>query len=206
MGKVKLSMSMSLDGYVAGPGQDEDNPLGVGGMALHQWHLGPDASDPVNKQVAEEILADNGATIMGRNMFGPVRGEWGDPDWRGWWGDEPPYRCPTFVLTHHAREPVEMEGGTTFHFVTDGLEAALEQAHKLADGRDVSVAGGASTLQQCIAGGHLDQLLVNQVPVLLGAGERLFDHLDAAAASFELAEVVTGPDALHLTYRITAQP
>ncbi len=216
MAKTKAQISVSLDGYVAGADQSEENPLGVGGQDLHQWvvklaswrgqhgHEGGEGAENPSDAVLTAATEDIGAVVMGRNMFGPVRDEWGDSDWNGWWGDDPPFHTPVFVLTHHPREPLVMDGGTTFHFVTDGLEAAIEQAHKLADGRDVSIGGGASTLQQCIAGGHLDELLVNQVPVLLGAGERLFDQLDAGAATFELAEVVRGREALHLTYRITA--
>ena len=203
MGKVKLSMSMSLDGYVAGPGQDEDNPLGVGGMALHQWHLGPDAGDPANKQVAEEILAGNGATIMGRNMFGPVRGEWGDSDWRGWWGDEPPYRCPTFVLTHHAREPVEMEGGTTFHFVTDGIQSAFEQARDVAGDGDISIAGGAECAREYLGAGLIEELDIQLVPQMLGSGERLFDGMAPGAPKLEVVRVLEAPGATHLRYAVS---
>ena len=130
MTQVNLSMSISADGFVAGPNQNEDNPLGEGGMALHAWHLGDQAEHPVNKQVADEMMEGFGAFIMGRNMYGPIRGEWGDTDWKGWWGDDPPYHAPTYVLTHHAHDPIEMEGGTTFHFVTDGMESAFAQARE----------------------------------------------------------------------------
>jgi dihydrofolate reductase len=125
-------MSISADGYVAGPGQCKKHPLGVGGEALHEWHLGPNKDHPVNRQVISEMMDDMGATIMGRNMFGPIRGDWGDSEWKGWWGDEPPYHCPVFVLTHHAHDPIEMGGGTTFHFVTDGIESAYLQARAAA--------------------------------------------------------------------------
>ena len=139
---------------------------------------------------------------MGRNMFGPIRGEWGDEEWRGWWGEDPPYHVPVFVLTHHERSPVEMEGGTTFHFVTDGVEAAFARAGEAAGGKDVSVGGGASTLQQAILAGRLDELLVTQAPTILGSGQRLFDGLPAGVAEFELIDVVRGAEALHLTYRL----
>ncbi len=216
MGKTKAQISVSLDGYMAGPEQSEENPLGLGGEGLHEWvtklaswrrphdREGGEGDENPSNAVIEAAQENIGAVVMGRNMFGPVRDEWGETEWNGWWGDDPPFHAPVFVLTHHPREPLVMDGGTTFHFVTDGLESALEQAHKLADGRDVSVGGGASTLQQCIGGGHLDELLVNQVPILLGAGERLFDRLDAGVVGFELAEVVRGPEALHLIYRITS--
>ena len=140
--------------------------------------------------------------VMGRNMFGPVRGPWGGEDWRGWWGEDPPFHVPVFVLTHHQREPLEMEGGTSFHFVTDGIEAALGRAREAAGDADVSIGGGASTLQQAIAAGLLDEIAVHQVPILLGAGERLFDDLAPGAAEFELIGLVEGPEALHLTYRV----
>src|SRR3954471_12303470 len=143
--KVNLSMSVSADGFVAGPSQDEDNPLGVGGRELHRGHIdeGPESKGhPVNKQVASEMMDGMGAFIMGRNMFGPIRGEWGDSDWKGWWGDEPPYHCPVFVLTHHAHDPITLTG-TTFHFVTEGVESAYAQAREVAGDRPISIAGGA---------------------------------------------------------------
>ena len=144
MSRTNLSMSISADGYVAGPDQSEEHPLGVAGEALHGWHLGPAKDHPVNRQVAAEMLDGMGATIMGRNMFGPIRGDWGDSDWKGWWGDTPPYHCPVFVLTHYPHDPIEMAGGTTFHFVTDGIESAYAQAKEASGGRAISIAGGAS--------------------------------------------------------------
>jgi dihydrofolate reductase len=216
MGKVKAQISVSLDGYVAGPNQGREHPLGEGGEGLHEWAFklaawrepheregGEGAENPSNA-VMERAQANTGAVVMGRNMFGPVRGPWGDEDWRGWWGDDPPFHVPVFVLTHHQREPLEMEGGTSFHFVTEGIESAIAQAKEVAGDKDVSVGGGASAIQQCIAAGLLDELLVNQVPVLLGGGTRLLDGLEPGAAGFELAEVVEGPDALHLRYAIGA--
>jgi dihydrofolate reductase len=141
-----------------------------------------------------------GATIMGRNMFGPVRGDWPDDEWKGWWGDEPPYHHPVFVLTHHAREPFEMDGGTSFTFVTDGIESALEQAVAAADGQDVRIGGGASTVQQYLRAGLVDEMHVAYSPVLLGSGERLFDHLDGGPVGMEVAEFVASPAALHVRF------
>src|SRR4051812_29818665 len=175
MSIVTCHMSMSLDGFVAGPDQSEDNPLGVGGMRLHQWHF--DADEPGHEaDVAwrDELLSPKGAYVMGRNMFGPIRGEW-DSDWRGWWGDEPPYHAPVFVLSHYAHEPIEMQGGTTFHFVTDGFDAALAQAKDVAGEKYVDIAGGASAVRQGLAAGAIDDLLLDIVPVILGRGERIFD-------------------------------
>src|ERR1700744_5820760 len=135
-------MSISADGYVAGPGQCQEHPLGVGGEALHEWHLGDTKDHPVNRQVIWGLREGMAATIMGRKMLGPIRGPWGESDWHGWWGKEPPYHCPVFVLTHHRHDPIELQGGTTFRFVTDGIEAAYAQAVAAADGRPISIAGG----------------------------------------------------------------
>jgi dihydrofolate reductase len=215
MGKSKAQISVSLDGFMAGPNQSEENPLGEGGEGLHEWVFklaawrdphdmdGGEGDENPSNAVIEAAQAGTGAVVMGRNMFGPVRGEWGGEDWRGWWGEEPPFHTPVFVLTHHPRDSFEMEGGTSFHFVTDGIESAMAQAREAAGAKDVSIGGGASTLQQAIAARELDELLVHQVPILLGGGERLFDGLPAGAPSFELADVVRGPEALHLTYAIS---
>jgi len=215
MGKVRGYTSVSLDGYAAGPNQSEENPLGEGGEGLHEWVIklsswleahgregGEGAENPSNA-IVEAQQENVGAVVMGRNMFGPVRGEWGDSEWRGWWGEEPPFHVPVFVLTHYEHEPIEMEGGTTFYFVTEGIESAIAQAKEVAGGEDVSVAGGAATLRQAIAAGLLDELLVNQAPILLGGGESLFAGLPAGAAKFELAEVIQGPEALHMRYAIS---
>jgi dihydrofolate reductase len=215
MGKVKAQISVSLDGYMAGPNQSEEHPLGEGGMDLHEWvfklsswqqehgrEQGEGDENPSNA-VIEAAKANIGAVVMGRNMFGPVRGEWGDSDWRGWWGEEPPFHCAVFVLTHHERESLEV-GETTFYFVTEGIESAIAQAKEAAGDADVSVGGGASTLRQAIAAGLLDELLVNQAPVLLGGGESPLGGLPAGAARFEVTEVVKGPEATHLTYRLSA--
>jgi dihydrofolate reductase len=193
-------MSISLDGFVAGPNQDRDNPVGVGGLRLHEWHW--HAGEPGHEaDIAsrEELMKRRGAYVMGRNMFGPIRGEW-DKDWRGWWGPEPPYHAPVFVLTHYPRDPIEMEGGTTFYFVTDGFDAALEQAKATAGENDVDVAGGASTVQQAFAAGAIDELVLDIVPVLLGAGERLLDGVEDPG--LRPIEVIHSPHATHVRYLV----
>jgi len=192
-------MSMSLDGYVAGPDQSLETPLGRGGMQLHHWHLDLDGADPVDVAATEELLRPMGAYVMGRNMFGPIRGEWSD-DWRGWWGDEPPYHAPVFVLSHHDREPVEMAGGTTFHFVTDGFDAALQRAKEVAGDLDVDIAGGASTVRQALAANAVDDLYLDIIPVLLGAGENLFS--DLGGRTLEQVSVTHSPVATHIHYRV----
>ncbi|MBV9291422.1 MAG: dihydrofolate reductase [Frankiales bacterium] len=198
MGRVTAHVSISLDGFLAGPDQSEDTPLGVGGMQLHHWHFG-EPTEPADIAATQDLLKQRGAYVMGRNMFGPVRGEW-DRDWRGWWGDEPPYHAPVFVLTHHARDSVEMQGGTTFHFVTDGFEAALTRAREVAGDLDIGIAGGASTIRQAMAAGALEQLTLDVAPVLLGRGERLFDGV--AALRLELVDATHSPNATHITYRV----
>jgi dihydrofolate reductase len=195
-------MSISADGYVAGPGQCAEHPLGVGGEALHAWHLGEDKDHPVNRQVVSEMLDGMGATIMGRNMFGPVRGPWGDSDWQGWWGETPPYHCPVFVLTHHKHDPIELLGGTTFHFVTDGIEAAYGQALAAANGRPISIAGGAACGRQAIAAGLVDEIDLQVNPVILGSGERLLDGFEAGRPALELDRVLEAPGVVHLRYRV----
>jgi dihydrofolate reductase len=195
---VTAHVSISLDGFLAGPDQSEDQPLGVDGRRVHEWHIGDDVH-PDDASAIDDLMRTRGAVIMGRNMFGPVRGPW-TGDWRGWWGDEPPYHAPVFVLTHHEREPVEMAGGTTFHFVTDGFEAALEQARAAAGDQDVAIAGGASTIRQAIAAGALQQLTLDVTPVLLGAGERLFDGVQDPGLT--PTAVTQSPLATHVTYRI----
>jgi dihydrofolate reductase len=202
MTRTNLSMSISADGYVAGPKQSMDNPIGIGGMALHGWHIGPGKEHPVNQQVVSDMMDGMGATIMGRNMFGPVRGEWADSDWTGWWGDNPPYHCPVFVLTHHEHDPIEKDGGTTFHFVTDGIESAYAQAKEAAGDRDISIAGGASCARQAIQAGIVDEIDLQVAPVILGSGERLFDGFPAGSPSLELARVLHAPGVAHLRYRV----
>ena len=189
-------MSISLDGYVAGPDQDLEYPLGRGGMEVHRWHL----DEPLNAADAlarDLLLRPRGAYVMGRNMFGPVRGPWQD-DWRGWWGEEPPYHAPVFVLTHFDRDPIELAGGTTFHFVTDGFDAAFARASEAAGDRGVDIAGGASTVRQALGAGVIDELVLDVVPVLLGAGERLFDGVPDLG--FEPVEVIHSPLATHVRY------
>jgi dihydrofolate reductase len=193
-------MSISLDGFVAGPDQSRDNPVGVGGLRLHEWHQR--AGEPGREaDVAprDELLRPRGAYVMGRNMFGPIRGEW-DPEWRGWWGEEPSYHAPVFVLTHHPRDPIEMEGGTTFYFVTEGFDVALRQARAAAGDDGVDIAGGPSTVRQALAADAIDELVLDVVPMLLGSGERLFDGVrDPGLAP---VEVVHSPHATHIRYRV----
>jgi len=191
-------MSMSLDGFVAGPNQSRENPLGVGGIEVHRWHLGEPVHD-ADVQARDMLLRPRGAYVMGRNMYGPIRGPW-DEDWRGWWGDEPPYHAPVFVLTHHPHEPIEMEGGTTFHFVTEGFDAAFEQARAAAGDRGVDIAGGASTVRQALNAGVVDELVLDFAPILLGSGERLFDGV--GDPGLEPVEVLHSPLATHIRYRI----
>jgi dihydrofolate reductase len=200
MSLTTCHMSISLDGFVAGPDQSADNPIGVGGMALHQWHLRADElGSDADLAMRDRLLAPRGAYVMGRNMFGPIRGEW-ETDWRGWWGDEPPYHAPVFVLTHYARDAIEMEGGTTFHFVTSGFEDALEQARAAAGDGDVDIAGGGSAVRQALAAGAVDELVLNIVPVLLGQGERIFDGV--ADPGLEPIEALHSPNATHVRYRV----
>jgi len=206
--KVKAQISISADGFLAGPNQGEEHPLGEGGMALHEWvfklkawrepHGREGGEVNASNAVLEEATLGTGAVIMGRNMFGPVRGPWTEPLWNGWWGDEPPFHCPVFVLTHYEREPLIL-GETIFHFVTEGPERAVELAREAAGDKDVSVGGGGETIQQLLRGGLLDELLVNQVPVILGDGIRLLDGIPPSV-KLEQTRVVEGPDAAHLFY------
>jgi dihydrofolate reductase len=194
---ITAHLSISLDGFVAGPDQSEQNPIGVGGMELHRWHLGEPRNE-ADRRMSERVMAPRGAYVMGRNMFGPIRGDWGDSDWQGWWGDEPPYHAPVFVLTHHERKPVELNG-TTFFFV-DGFDAALEQAVAAAGDGTVTIAGGASAVRQGLQKGVVDEILLSHVPVLLGSGERLFDGVPALRA--EPINVAASPLATHVVYAI----
>jgi dihydrofolate reductase len=208
--KLKFSISMSLDGFVAGPRQSREEPLGEGGESLHEWVFvtrsframqGKEGGEKgVDDEQAMAWSRNTGATIMGRNMFGPIRGSWGDEGWNGWWGEDPPYHTPVFVLTHHAREPVEMEGGTTFHFVTDGIESALERARHAAGDGDVSIGGGAATVQQYLRAGLVDEFRVHVAPLLLGGGERLFENLGGTTAGYECVETVASPAVTHYTF------
>jgi dihydrofolate reductase len=208
MSRVRCQISISLDGFVAGPNQSLDNPIGEGGMRLHEWVFATDSwraqhglsggEHNADAEVVAKTVEGIGAYIMGRNMFGGD-GEW-DPNWRGWWGENPPYHVPVFVLTHHPREPLEMDGGTTFHFVTDGIESALDQARAAAGGGDVSIAGGASAVRQYLAAGLLEELQLHIVPVVLGAGERLLE--DVGDPRLEPVEVVASPAVTHVKYRV----
>jgi dihydrofolate reductase len=211
MSMFRFQLAVSLDGFVAGPDQSEENPLGVGGLELHQWvfplevwrrQQGIEGGE-VNAStlVVEEAQSRVGATVMGRKMFGGGPGPWSeDPPWNGWWGDNPPYHTPVFVLTHHPRQPLEMEGGTTFFFVTDGIESASQQAKRAAGGRDVLLAGGANLVQQYLAAGLVDEFELHLVPVLLGDGERLFEHV----GDLEVQQVraIGAPGVTHIKYRV----
>jgi len=191
-------MSISLDGFAAGPDQSRDDPLGKGGKLVHTWHLGDERANEADATAESWLMRPRGAYVMGRNMFGPIRGEW-DGEWDGWWGPEPPYHAPVFVLTHHAREPIEMQGGTVFHFVTEGFDAAYEQAYETAGEDGVDIAGGASTVRQALAAGVIDELTLDIAPVLLSSGETLFEGIE----SFDLEPVETlhSPLATHIRYR-----
>jgi dihydrofolate reductase len=211
MSKVICHQSISLDGFTAGPNQSFENPIGGGGMRLHEWMFGTAAwarmqgtsggAEGPDSAVVEELSSNQavGATIMGRNMFGGGHSDW-DPAWRGWWGDNPPYHHATFVLTHHPRDPLPMQGGTTFYFVTDGIESALRQAREAAGGKDLQIAGGASTVRQFLHAGHLDELFLHIVPIVLGKGERLLE--DVGDPRMTPVEVIASPAVTHIRYRI----
>jgi dihydrofolate reductase len=207
--KVRVAaFSMSIDGFGAGPRQSEQEPLGVGGMQLHQWafatrtframHGGEGGSTGVDDDIAAKSFENLGAWILGRNMFGPIRGEWPDESWKGWWGDEPPYHVPVFVLTHHPRPSFEMKGGTTFHFVTEGIDTALARAKEAARGKDVRIGGGAATIRQYLAAGAIDELHLAVAPVLLGEGEPLLAGMNLTALGYRVHESVATPHAHHV--------
>lgn len=197
MSDTTCHMSLSLDGFVAGPGQSSEQPLGVGGIEVHRWHIGDERATEADETAASWLMRPRGAYVMGRNMFGPLRGEW-DGDWRGWWGPEPPYHAPVFVLTHHPHAPIVMEGGTTFHFVTDGFDSAYAQAQDAAGDRGIDIAGGAATVRQALIAGVIDELTLDIAPVLLGSGERMFDGVESFG--FEPVEVLHSPLATHIRY------
>jgi len=211
LAELRLDISISLDGYVAGPDPSEENPLGIGGEQLHEWALPLEAwrrphgleGGEVNRssEVMEETQANPGATVMGRNMFGG-EGSWDAKPWEGWWGDEPPFHMPVFVITHHDREPLVKDGGTTFTFVTDGIESAFAQAEEAAGGKDIGLAGGADVAQQFLRAGLVDEMQLHVVPVLLGGGTRLLDNLEGANLELECIRVLAAPGVTHLRYRV----
>jgi dihydrofolate reductase len=217
MSKLRVNaFGVAIDGYGAGPGQDLANPMGVGGMALHQWVFGTKTFQKMAADFAGSLIADHvarggvdddfaargfenlGAWIMGRNMFGPVRGPWIDESWKGWWGENPPYHVPVFVLTHHARAPITMQGGTTFHFVTDGIHAALDRAKQAAGGKDVRLGGGVATVRQYLTAGLVDEIHLAIAPVLLGRGEHLFAGVDMVSLGYRCSEHASTERATHV--------
>jgi dihydrofolate reductase len=205
------NFAISLDGYGAGPNQDLDNPLGVGGLALHDWIVptrtfqqmqGNDGGvSGADDDFMARGLANIGSWIIGRNMFGPVRGSWPDDNWKGWWGDNPPYHTPVFVLTNHPQQPIAMDGGTTFHFVTEGIRAALQQANDAAKGQDVRLGGGVATIRQYLQAGLIDEMHIAISPILLGSGEHLLTGIDTQALGYQCAEHVTTSNAMHFVLR-----
>jgi len=217
MTKLKVAgLSVSVDGFCAGPGQCLEHPLGQGGRALHEWafatrtfqrmHGMGEGGTGVDDDFARRGFEGMGAWILGRHMFGPVRGPWPDDTWRGWWGDEPPYHVPVFVLTHHARAPLAMAGGTVFHFVTGGIHEALQRATEAAQGRDVRLGGGADTIRQYLRAGLVDEVHLAIAPVLLGRGETLLGGIDLPALGFEVVERATSPLAMHVVLRRSGVP
>lgn len=207
--KVRVNcFAVSLDGYGAGPDQSRENPLGVGGKALHQWFFptrtfqamfgGKDGTTGIDDDYARRGMENLGAWILGRNMFGPIRGDWPDEAWKGWWGDTPPYHVPVFVLTHHPRKSLEMAGGTIFHFVTGGMEDALRRAREAAGGKDVRIGGGVETIRQYLRAGLVDQMHLAISPVLLGSGEHLLSGLDLPVLGYRVSEHKTSPAAMHV--------
>lgn len=213
MSKVKVAaFSISLDGFGAGPRQDLENPLGVRGFELHEWFRDTEVfkkvlqgqsggSRGIDNDFAAQSFENLGAWILGRNMFGPVRGPWEGDSWKGWWGDTPPYHTPVFVLTHHARAPLTMNGGTTFYFVTDGLESALQQAKEAANGKDVRIGGGVSTIRQYLTAGQIDEMHLAISPVLLGEGEHLFSGINLSSLGFSPVRTIAGEKATHIVIR-----
>jgi len=212
MTKLRVeSFTISLDGFGAGSNQSLEHPLGIGGKALHGWALPTDTfqkmfgneagTTGIDEDFAVRGFQNIGAWILGRNMFGPIRGEWPDMNWRGWWGDNPPYHVPTFVLSHYPRESITMEGGTVFHFVTDGIHSALEQAKAAANGKDVRLGGGVSTIKQYLHAGLVDEMHIAISPILLGTGEHLFAGLDLPALGYYCAEHTSSPNATHVIFK-----
>jgi dihydrofolate reductase len=205
---VVRGFAISIDGFGAGPSQDVNNPLGIGGTALHEWALGTrtiqkrllgkvDGATGPDDDFAARSFENIGAWILGRNMFGPIRGPWPDDSWKGWWGDEPPYHCPVYVLTHHTRAPIAMKGGTVFDFVTEGIHAALKRAWDSANGKDVRLGGGVATIRQYLQAGLVDEMHVAIAPTILGTGENLFSGLDLVRLGYRCTEHVATPSATH---------
>jgi dihydrofolate reductase len=211
MSKLRIHcFSISLDGYGAGADQNLENPLGVGGKSVHEWFVATrtfkqmfgdgNGATGIDDDFAARGFANLGAWILGRNMFGPIRGDWPDDTWKGWWGDNPPYHTPVFVLTNHPRAPVTMEGGTTFHFVTDGIHAALKRATEAAHGKDVRLGGGVATIQQYLRAGLVDEMHLAIAPVLLGSGEHLLGAVDLPRLGYQCSEHVASPHAMHVVF------
>jgi dihydrofolate reductase len=208
MQKLRVhNFTISLDGFGAGANQDLNNPLGIGGRDLHQWFFptdvfqqmfGKQGEKSTDNDIAMKSFDNIGAVIMGRNMFGPIRGNWPDDNWKGWWGSNPPYHCPVYVLTNHPRESLVMEGGTTFHFVTDGIEAALQRAKESANGKDVQLSGGVSTIQQYLNARLVDEMHIAISPIALGSGERLFGNIDLVKLGYKCVENTCTAKAMHL--------
>lgn len=212
MPKLRVqSFSISIDGFGAGPNQSLENPLGIGGHALHEWVLptrtfqqmfgNAEGTTGIDDDFAARGFRNIGAWILGRNMFAPTRGPWPDDDWKGWWGDNPPYHTPVFVLTHYARESITMEGGTTFHFVTDGIHSALERAIQAANGQDVRLGGGVATIRQYLRAGLVDELHLAIAPILLGSGENLFSDIDMSALGYRCVDHVATQNATHVVLK-----
>jgi dihydrofolate reductase len=208
MSKIKVRcFSISLDGYGAGPSQSLENPLGLGGTEVHTWMFPTktfgkmigrnDGTEGTDNDLVEKSFENVGAWIMGRNMFGPIRGNWTDDEWKGWWGEEPPYHVPVFVLTHHERKPVKMKGGTVFHFVTDGIESAIKKAKDAAAGKDIRVGGGVSTIRQFLQAGYIDEIHFALSPIFLGSGENLFSGIDVPSLGFNKIQTINGEGATH---------
>lgn len=212
MSKVKVAaFSVSLDGFGAGPNQDRENPMGIGGEDLHNWifptkmfqkMMGkPDGTQGIDNDFAEKSMEEIGAWIMGRNMFGPIRGFWPNEEWKGWWGEKPPYHVPVYILTHHTRKPITMKGGTTFHFITDGIESALEKAKKVTGGKDIRIGGGALTIRQFLQAGLIDEMHIAFSPIFLGTGEPLFSGIDLPKLGFTNWQTTYGEAATHLVLK-----
>ena len=212
MQKLRVeSFSISIDGYGAGASQDIDNPLGIGGMDLHQWAfptktfqqmMGKDGGTTgIDNDFASRGFSNIGAWIIGRNMFGPIRGDWPDEEWKGWWGDNPPYHVPVFVLTNHERKSIEMDGGTTFHFITEGIHAAFDRAIESAQGKDVRLGGGVSTIRQYLNAKLIDEMHIAVSPILLGSGENLFSEINLVSLGYKCTEHVSTENATHLIIR-----